>query len=376
MSALTYTTTAAPFDEFRHYGKLAGVGYSQDMEIDHDLPGPAEPTTHSGAMDTSLDHHPSNDQSRAAAVETKHALPAKPPVVQEPLPATDNSGAVGVAAEMQGQMAHKPAKTPLFQQDLLTLFGLKPLADTVARTDPNTGEKINKMRKSYEGKVKAFGLAGRNRMVKHDHEKSMGLLQMTQWPAEEWHNQKVHGRDVRNGMSEDTMKKLELAMRMQPGPVPNTAENDWEDLLGNERAKPLPTIDERSKKVNRPDNGVKVNGQVNRIRPATERTPITEANRPKRTGKKRRYDDHSFEGYGEGFLDDENEVIGDPGDESSENGSRRGGATKKRRKVCQRRSGLPFLSTAIDVHCYRNTPPRARQLWVTEEEAMVSECLE
>lgn len=104
MSALTYTTIAAPFDDFRHYGKLAGVGYSQDMEIDHDLPRPAEPTTHSDAMDASLDYDPSNDQSRAATAETKHALPTKPPMVQEPLPVTDNSGAVGIAAETQGQM--------------------------------------------------------------------------------------------------------------------------------------------------------------------------------------------------------------------------------------------------------------------------------
>ncbi|KAI4203121.1 MAG: hypothetical protein LQ346_001855 [Caloplaca aetnensis] len=329
MSALTYTTIAAPLDNFRHYGKLAGVGYSQDMEIDHDLPRPAAP---SDAMDTSLDRDLSDEHSRTATAEAQHALPAKPPVIQEPLPVIDHSGAIEVAAEAQGQMAHKAAKTPHFQQDLLALFGLKPLADTVARTDPNTGEKINKMRKSYEGKVKAFGLAGRNRMVKHNHEKSMGLLQMTQWPAEEWHNQKVHGRDVREGMSEDTMKKLDLAMRMQPGPVPNTAENDWEDLLGNERAKPLPTIDERPKKANRPDNVVKGNSQANGVRPATDTVPITDANRPKRTGKKRRYDDHSFEGYGEGFLDDDGEVIADPGDESSENGSRRGGAAKKRRK--------------------------------------------
>ncbi|KAL8990598.1 MAG: hypothetical protein Q9177_000791 [Variospora cf. flavescens] len=210
-------------------------------------------------------------------------------------------------------IAHKPARIPHFQQDLLALFGLQPLVDTVARTDPTTGEKINKMRKSYEGKVKGFGLAGRNRAVKHGHEKSMGLLQMAQWPAEEWHSQKVHARDVRNGLSEVTMKKLDMAMQMQPGPVPNTAEHNWEDLLGNERVKPIAPIDDRLKKLNRLETGVSASGQVNAMRPATDKMPITEANRPKRTGRKRRYDDHSFEGYGEGFLDDEGDVLVDLG---------------------------------------------------------------
>lgn len=190
------------------------------------------------------------------------------------------------------------------------------------------------MRKSYEGKVKGFGLAGRNRAVKHDHQtKGMGLLQMAQWPAEEWHNQNIHGRDVRNGLSEATMQKLGLAMQMQPGQVPNTAEHDWEDLLGNEKTKALPAVDERAKRPIRPDLGVKVNGQTNGARPQTDKVPMTEANRPKRTGKKRRYDDHSFEGYGEGFLDDDGEVHVDPGGNSSDDGSRKGGVVKKRRKV-------------------------------------------
>lgn len=101
MSALTYTTIAAPLDNFRHYGKLAGVGYSQDMEIDHDLPRPAAP---SDAMDTSLDRDLSDEHSRTATAEAQHALPAKPPVIQEPLPVIDHSGAIEVAAEAQGQM--------------------------------------------------------------------------------------------------------------------------------------------------------------------------------------------------------------------------------------------------------------------------------
>ena len=189
------------------------------------------------------------------------------------------------------------------------------------------------MRKSYEGKVKTLGLAGRNRAVKHDNDTSMGLLQMTQWPTEEWHNQKVHGRDVRNGLSQGTVEKLGKAMSMRPGEVPDTAQYNWEDVLGIDRTKPIPTLDKQPKKPNGQDNSVKINGQINGVRAQSDRMPITEANRPKRTGKKRRYDDHSFEGYGEGYLDDEGDVLGDLGGYSSDDGSRRGGTLKKRRKV-------------------------------------------
>ncbi|KAL8910851.1 MAG: hypothetical protein Q9171_003889 [Xanthocarpia ochracea] len=327
MSAFTLTSTTTHTDTLRHYGKLAGVGYSQDMEIDQDLPRQTDP------MDPHLEPQDPNHQTQSATTEPGHGLPAKPPVAQDAPAAAGQEGLPEQAADIPGPMAHKPARIPHLQQDLLTIFGLDSLVATVARTDPNTGEKINKMRKSYEGKVKGFGLAGRNRAVKHDHEKNpVGLLQIAQWPAEEWHSQNVHGKDVRNGLSEAMMQKLGQAMQMQPGPVPNTAEHDWEDLLGNEKTKPLATIDERVKKPVRPDVGLKVNGQANGVRPQAGKLPIAEANRPKRTGKKRRYDDHSFEGYGEGFLDDDGDVLGDLGGNSSDDGSRKGGAAKKRKK--------------------------------------------
>ncbi|KAL8798842.1 MAG: hypothetical protein Q9182_006345 [Xanthomendoza sp. 2 TL-2023] len=326
MTAFTSTATTTHFDSLRHYGKLAGVGYSQDMEIDQDLPPQIEPAEHSNPMDPPLDQQQPHHPNPSLVTEPAHHLPEKPPVAQDAPPAMEQESAVHQAADLLG---------PMGKTDLLTLFGLDPLAATVARTDPNTGEKINKMRKSYEGKVKAFGLAGRNRAVKHDHQKSMGLLQMAQWPAEEWHNQNIHGRDVRNGLSEATMQKLGLAMQMQPGTVPSTAENDWDDLLGGEKAKPVSTLDERVKKPVRPDMGVKPNGQINGIRSQAGKVPMTEANRPKRAGKKRRYDDHSFEGYGEGFLDDDGEVHVEPEGNSSDDGSRKGGVAKKRKKVAE-----------------------------------------
>lgn len=200
-----------------------------------------------------------------------------------------------------------------------------------------TGEKINRLRKSYEGKVKSLGLAGRNRAVKYEKDKMPGLGALTDLPEEEWQYQKVKGRDVQNGLSSASLAQLEKAMRMQPGPVPNN--NEWEDLLGFEKAAPIQAVIEPAPKAQREMHSVKANGLTNGARLKTGKSSAlaSEVPRPKRSGKKRRYDEHSFEGYGEGFVDDEG---GDAtmtgvggGGYSSGDGSRKSGASKKRRKV-------------------------------------------
>ena len=223
-----------------------------------------------------------------------------------------------------------PSK-PHLTQDLLSLFGLQPLAASVARNDPVTGAKINKMRKSYEGKVKTFQLAGKNRAVKHEAGKLLGLVELATWPEEEWHNQKVLGKEVHKGLSSATLAKLEQAMQMQAGPLPNN--HEWEDLLGYDKAKPnTATADQTSKKPAHVENNAKVNGLTNGARVDGGKGSSSELVRPKRTGRKRRYDEHSFEGYGEGYVDDD----GDPtvaGGYSSGEGSRKSTTSKKRKKV-------------------------------------------
>ena len=209
--------------------------------------------------------------------------------------------------------------------NLLSLFGLQPLAATVARTDPVTGEKINKMRKSYEGQLKTLGLAGRNRSVKHEEGKMMGLREMTLWPDEEWQNQKVGGNDVHKGLSSETLAKLDKAMQMQPGPLPNN--NEWEHLLGNDLPKPVePT--KASKLPNKPL--VKANVQVN------GNTSTAETVRPQRTNKKRSYGDASFEGYAgyaEGIEDEDADVGGGYSSGDTQFSRKSGRAAKKRKKV-------------------------------------------
>ena len=218
----------------------------------------------------------------------------------------------------------------LFTSNLISLYGLDDLAATVARTDPGTGEKINKMRKSYEGQLKSFALSGKNKSVKHEDSKGMGLSEMAAWPEEEWQNQKVHGKDVRNGMPEAMKAKLDKAMHMLPGPVPDN--DKWEDLLGIEKGKPVDVSKDKS--VKNTVAGKPNAPQANGIRPSNNASAnnaqVAEPIRARRTTKKRRYDDGSFEGYGEGFVDDDMEIGYSSGESRS---TRNSAGNRKRRKT-------------------------------------------
>jgi len=216
---------------------------------------------------------------------------------------------------------------PHLTRNLIHVFNLDPLAATVARTDPVTGEKINKMRKSYEGQLKLLQLAGKNKAAKHeDLTSGMGLVEMSSWPEEEWERQKVHGKDVQKGLPDILKAKLEKAMQMQPGRVPQNAE--WEDLLGIEKAKQGDLSGRGAKST----STTKMNGPPNGLRPIATKAQDADVIRPKRTAKKRRYDEGSFEGYGEGYLDDEMDT-GGGGYTSGETHGSRTSASKRRRKT-------------------------------------------
>ena len=112
-------------------------------------------------------------------------------------------------------IAH-PISRPHTSQNLIELYGLNSIAASVARTDPVTGEKINKLRKSYEGKVKNLQIAGKNKAVKVPDE----FTNLLQWPEQEWHNQKVHGKSAMDGLSGDLLGMLDRAVQMAPGKLP------------------------------------------------------------------------------------------------------------------------------------------------------------
>lgn len=189
------------------------------------------------------------------------------------------------------------------------------------RADPITGEKINRLRKSYEGKLKGLGLSGRNKAVKNENSQSGGLRHLMMWPEEEWQIQKVHGKEIKIAEAESLLHKMQMqAMKLEPGPLPN---NDyWEDVLGHEKPPKPSNIDSSGKKAV-PANPLRQPSQSNGI---TSTSTAPERARPTR-GKKRHYDDNSFVGYGEGFIDDDDE-----GAIYSNSEDRTG--KKKRKKVC------------------------------------------
>jgi hypothetical protein len=203
--------------------------------------------------------------------------------------------------------------------DLVSLYGLGPIAHSVARMDPVTGEKINRLRKSYEGKLKGLGLAGRNKPLKQEIGAPGSLRYMTLWPEEEWQNQKVHGKAIKVSDMDSALHNLQSrAMQMEPGPIPN---NDfWEDILGHEKPVKNPAAGETGKKA---APGPAAGRPSTQSYAASPRSQEAERPRPSR-GRKRHYDDNSFAGYGEGFVDDDD----DPGFYSNGEGT----GKKKRKK--------------------------------------------
>ncbi|KAF1817261.1 Rox3-domain-containing protein [Eremomyces bilateralis CBS 781.70] len=191
-------------------------------------------------------------------------------------------------------------------QNLISLYKLDPLAASVARFDPTTGEKINKLRKSYEGKVKQMGLAGKSRAVHTPGE----LMQMMSYPDEDWYATHVHSKAIDRPRNNARMAR---ALSMAPGRMPNSVSETYRALVSDDiRNKPATVA------MKKPAGTVSgVRSAPSSARPSAAPSPMS---RPSRSGKKRSYVDESFVGY-EGFGE---EATGDDD---------RGYSKKKRRKV-------------------------------------------
>lgn len=215
--------------------------------------------------------------------------------------------------------------------------------------DHMTGEKINRLRKSYEGKLKGLGLAGRNKPVKQEPGMPGSLRHLTLWPEEEWQNQKVFGKQIKVADLDSALHSLQTkAMHMEPGAVPN---NDfWEDVLGHEKpVKNQGSGDTGKKAAPTPGGRHTAYGAVSATMPHEN-----ERARPSR-GRKRHYDDNSFVGYGEGFADDDD----DPGFYSNGEGT----GKKKRKKV--RSEGTVTHDQALELisaigSCFQGFHPNVR----------------
>lgn len=216
------------------------------------------------------------------------------------------------------RIAH-PISRPHPAQNLISLYGLDRIVRTVIRRDPVTGEKINKLRKSYEGKVKELGLAGKNKAS----EAKGDMLNILAVPDEEWRNQQVFGKEIPQALPSDLLAKLDRAVQMAPGKLRTDAENRWRGVIAaDDTTKPKPGPEVAIKK---PMQNAIAQAQLPG-RPSAAPSPALKPMRPERTGTKRRYNDASFKGYGEGYADD------DIADSTAGEDDGRGNALKKKRR--------------------------------------------
>jgi hypothetical protein len=143
-------------------------------------------------------------------------------------------------------------------------------------------------------------------------------------PQEEWDMQYVRGKEIEKGIPEAMKSGLGKAMTMSRGVIPKDV---WDSsVLGELAIQP----------------GVSPVKGVQTVQAGPKAAPLQHATigrpnkaeipRPKRNIKKRTYGDASFEGYGEGFVDDDLQDTGSPGYSTGE-GEDRGGQ-KRRKKVC------------------------------------------
>lgn len=214
-------------------------------------------------------------------------------------------GGLKAAEGIKGDLLYRTAESkcevsrPHSSQNLFRLYSLEPLARSVARTDPITGEKINKLRKSYEGHIKQMQIAGKPKAVKMENVFSMPMS----CPQDQWDAMKVQGKEMGKALTAD-LTALDPSFNglldnafagMAPGSLPTADATRYRTYIGTDDVvKPKPQ-----------------DGPPHRATPLASAAPTPGntaggrgAIRPERTGSKRHYTDAAFQGYGEGYGDD------------------------------------------------------------------------
>ncbi|EFX02486.1 mediator of RNA polymerase 2 transcription subunit 19 [Grosmannia clavigera kw1407] len=204
-----------------------------------------------------------------------------------------------------GKKAHTPSFPPL-SEDLFSMFGLSGIAAEVARTLPN-GEK-NAMRKTYKGYMKKLGVSGHFEPVKREDGDESDFLRMLSEAEDSWQARQVKTKEIQYGFADDVTADLRLAFTMNKGPMPKAI---WDSsVLGDLAPDKLASIGTRPSSVRGTTPSTPLHPAVARSK--TQQPSFQQmgpggpdASRPRRVSKKRSYGDNSFEGYGEGFPDDD-----------------------------------------------------------------------
>jgi hypothetical protein len=171
------------------------------------------------------------------------------------------------------------------------------------------------MRKTYKNKVKDFGISGNFDSVKKERDAPDSMFTMMLAPQEGWDNEHTRGKEIDKGI-ENIGLNLGKAFSMAKGKIPKSR---WDSSVLGEVAAPTP------KATASIQNGTK----APLPNPGVPRTK-SELPRPKRNVKKRTYGDSSYEGYGEGYVDDDAHEAG----YSTNDGDERGVGRKRPKKVC------------------------------------------
>ncbi|KAK8168718.1 Rox3 mediator complex subunit-domain-containing protein [Phyllosticta citrichinensis] len=246
---------------------------------------------------------------------------------------SSTSDGVGSGQPSAGPGFYKLSETPYsysrphVSQNLVSLYRLDDITNSVARFHLQTGEKLHKLRKSYEGYVKEFKLSGGKSKPEAREDQLLSLVQM---PDEEWHAQRVHGKELERGVN-PLMDKLNKALKMTPGKLPPSEETKWKSRIGtDETSLKRPggeLLDNAAKKARIGQGSMQGRNSATSspaLRPSGAAKPSVL--RPDRLGKKRSYVESSFKGYGEGFADD------DLADSTGAEDDGRGNANKKKRR--------------------------------------------
>jgi hypothetical protein len=200
-----------------------------------------------------------------------------------------------------------PRSQPHATQNVISIYNLQDIQASVARKDPITGAKINRLRKSYEGKLKLLGLEGRNKAQANQRELE-GLAE------EAWDDPQPDGRtyfdmcfegiEIGNEAAETSlMASLSSAFSFNVGRLPGKDHDEWKNLLGLDDASAATsgkaTPAQNSMRPTAAAAAIIKTAPNTAVRNSAPASPANLAGRPDRTNKRRRYDDSSFEGYEE-----------------------------------------------------------------------------
>lgn len=212
--------------------------------------------------------------------------------------------------------AHNLAPVPSVSLDLFERYKLNDLAQSVARVTP-TNPNGRALRKTFKSVWK--GLSGNFEVEKKDPDDPDSLWSMMREPNEEW-DVKCKGSEIGSGLPSSTLASMSKSFSMARGPIPRELWNPNVLALGD--ATPPVAI----------KAGKGASSTAKPLQPPVVGATLStkDALRPKRNVKKRAYGDSSFEGYGEGYVDDD---MQDTGHSDTGDGEDRAGGRKRPKKV-------------------------------------------